>query len=153
MIRLSKRILFSIKAVLDIACHCGESSSVRSIDITEREGIPTRYLEPVLQQMVREGILVGIRGPAGGYRLARAPTEIRIGDIVRIAAGLETGEGSMVNSSDRALGSQVVHLMWTDLENEMMRRLDGISIEELRSRARRPRTKAPTAEKRARRLS
>jgi len=59
MIRLSKRILFSIKAVLDIACHGGESSSVRSIDITEREGIPTRYLEPVLQQMVREGILVG----------------------------------------------------------------------------------------------
>ena len=61
MIRLSKRILFSIKAVLDIACHGGESSSVRSIDITEREGIPTRYLEPVLQQMVREGTPLPIK--------------------------------------------------------------------------------------------
>ena len=152
MIRLTKRILFSIKAVLDIACHGGESP-VRSIDITQREGIPTRYLEPVLQQLVREGLLVGIRGPAGGYRLARAPEKIRLGDIVRVVGRLETGEESMDNSSGRASGSQVVHLMWMDLENEMMRRLDAISIEELCARAKRARAKAPTAEKRARRVS
>src|SRR6267378_1934587 len=83
MIRLSKRILFSIEAVLDIARHQGEAP-VRSIDITKREGIPARYLEPVLQQLVRQKILVGIRGPAGGYRLARATENIALGDIVRV---------------------------------------------------------------------
>ena len=67
MIRLTKKLLFAIEAVLDIAYN-GSAAPVRSAEITEREGIPRRYLEPVLQELVREGILVGIRGPSGGYR-------------------------------------------------------------------------------------
>src|SRR5437764_7907145 len=84
MIRLSKRLLYSIEAVLDIACHEG-SAPVRSVDITRREGIPARYLEPVLQELVRDNILIGIRGPAGGYRLARPAEESSVADIVRLA--------------------------------------------------------------------
>src|SRR5207244_510782 len=71
MIRLTKKLLFAIEAVLDIAYNGDPKNPVRSVEITEREGIPRRYLEPVLQELVREGILVGIRGPSGGYRLAR----------------------------------------------------------------------------------
>src|SRR5947209_19928540 len=80
MIRLSKKLLFAIEAVLDIAYN-GAGAPVRSSEITEREGIPRRYLEPVLQELVREGVLVGIRGPSGGYRLARERRRISIGDI------------------------------------------------------------------------
>ena len=65
MIRLTKRLLFAIEAVLDIAYN-GGTAPVRSAEITERERIPRRYLEPVLQELVRDGILVGIRGPSGG---------------------------------------------------------------------------------------
>ena len=70
MIRLTKRLLFAIEAVLDIAYN-GGAAPVRSAEITERERIPRRYLEPVLQELVRDGLLIGIRGPSGGYRLAR----------------------------------------------------------------------------------
>src|SRR5262249_58637638 len=70
MIRLTKKLLFAIEAVLDIAYNGGQVP-VRSSEITEREGIPRRYLEPVLQELVRHKILLGIRGPSGGYRLAR----------------------------------------------------------------------------------
>src|SRR5260370_1292931 len=76
MIRLTKKLLFAIEAVLDIAYN-GGAVPVRSVEITEREGIPRRYLEPVLQELVREGILRGIRGPSGGYRPARGRRRLR----------------------------------------------------------------------------
>jgi Rrf2 family protein len=133
MIRLSKRLLYSIEAVLDIACHEGPAP-VRSVDITQREGIPARYLEPVLQELVHENILIGIRGPAGGYRLARPPEQISIGDIVRIVQRTETGEDPMADPAESVLGLEVVRPLWTELRDEVMRRLEAISIAELRRR-------------------
>ena len=91
MIRLTKKLLFAIEAVLDIAYNGGQAP-VRSSEITERQGIPRRYLEPVLQELVRHKILLGIRGPSGGYRLARERRRISLGDIVRTLRGLETAE-------------------------------------------------------------
>src|SRR5260370_7679159 len=82
MIRLTKKLLYAIEAVLDIAYN-GGAAPVRSVEITEREGIPRRYLEPVLQELVRERILVGIRGPSGGYRLAPEPPPLTPGHILR----------------------------------------------------------------------
>ncbi|MCK6450787.1 MAG: Rrf2 family transcriptional regulator, partial [Alphaproteobacteria bacterium] len=81
MLRLPRRVTFAIEAVLDVAYNAGETP-VRSGEITERQGIPARYLEPVLQQLVRAGILVGVRGPRGGYRLGRDRRRITVGDIV-----------------------------------------------------------------------
>src|SRR5258705_7412373 len=69
MIRLTKKLLFAIEAVLDIAYN-GGAAPVRSSEITERQGIPRRYLEPGLQEFVRHKILLGIRGPSGGHPLA-----------------------------------------------------------------------------------
>ena len=54
MVRLTKKLLFAIEAVLDIAYN-GGAVPVRSAEITERQGIPRRYLEPVLQELVRTG--------------------------------------------------------------------------------------------------
>src|SRR5437868_3948995 len=71
MIRLSKRLLYTIDAALDVALH-EDAGPVRSSEITDREEIAARYLEPVLQQLVREKILIGSTGPTGGYQLGRA---------------------------------------------------------------------------------
>ena len=68
MLRLSKKMLFAIEAVIDIAYYA-DGETVQSRQITERQGIPKRYLEQTLQHMVRADILVGVRGPRGGYRL------------------------------------------------------------------------------------
>ena len=51
LIRLTKKLLFAVEAVFDVA-HNGREAPVRSADITERERIPQRYLEPVLQELV-----------------------------------------------------------------------------------------------------
>ena len=60
MLRLSKKMWFTIEAVVDIAFHAG-GQPVQSNQITRRQGIPKRYLEQALQQLVRAGILAGIR--------------------------------------------------------------------------------------------
>jgi Rrf2 family iron-sulfur cluster assembly transcriptional regulator len=131
MIRLSKRLLYTIEAVLDVACHEG-AAPVRSVDITQREGIPARYLEPVLQQLVREKILTGIRGPAGGYRLARPAEQISVGDIVRIVEALEAAEDPMADPAGSVLGLEVVRPLWAELRDDVMRRLDATSVAVLR---------------------
>ena len=136
MIRLTKKLLFAIEAVLDIAYN-GAGQPVRSAEITEREGIPRRYLEPVLQELVRDGILVGIRGPSGGYRLGRERRRITIGDIVRTVRQLETGEDPISEPAGSELGHRVVRPLWSELEDETMRRLDAITFDELCSRAHR----------------
>ena len=58
MLRLSIKLLYAIEAVVDIAYHSG-AEPVRSSEISEREGIPRRYLEQVLQHLVHHGILAG----------------------------------------------------------------------------------------------
>ncbi len=136
MIRLTKKLLFAIEAVLDIAYN-GGLVPVRSSEITKRQGIPRRYLEPVLQQLVRDGILIGIRGPGGGYRLARERRRIRLGDIVRTVRGLETAEDPISDPAGSELGHKVLRPLWLDLHEEAMGRLDALTLDDLCLRARR----------------
>ncbi len=136
MIRLTKKLLFAIEAVLDIAYN-GGTMPVRSAEITERQGIQRRYLEPVLQELVRSKILIGIRGPSGGYRLARERRRVSLGDIVRTVRGLATGEDPITDPAGSALGHDVVRPLWLELEEETMRRLDALTLEDLCSRAQR----------------
>ncbi|MFN0265321.1 RrF2 family transcriptional regulator [Tepidamorphus sp. 3E244] len=92
MLYLSRKSVLAIEAVVDIAHH-SRFGPVPSCDFAERMGISRRHLEPVLQAMVREGILKSIRGPRGGYVLARERRRITIGNIVRAANSIrESGK-------------------------------------------------------------
>src|SRR5579875_1179132 len=134
MLRLSKKMLFAIEAVLDIAYNAA-TSPVQSSDITQRQGIPRRYLEQVLQHLVRNGILTGTRGPRGGYRLARERRRISIGEIVRVIRQLETAEDPITDPAGAELGRKVVRPLWQELQENCMKQLDATTIEELCLRA------------------
>lgn len=136
MLRLSKKLLFAIEAVVDIAYNAG-AVPVQSTEITGRQGIPRRYLEPVLQQLVRAGILTGVRGPRGGYRLARERRRITLGEIVRVVQAMEHGEDPVAQDTGPELGVKVVRPLWHELRDELMARLDALTIEELCLRAHR----------------
>lgn len=135
MLRLPRRTLYAIEAVLDVAYNAGEFP-VRSGEITERQGIPPRYLEPVLQQLVRAGILVGVRGPRGGYRLGRDRRRISVGDIVRVASGMEDEDEKTNGASGSALGRAVVRPLMEALETDAMTRLDATTLDDLCVKAR-----------------
>jgi Rrf2 family iron-sulfur cluster assembly transcriptional regulator len=136
MLRLSKKLLFAIEAVLDIAYNAG-AAPVQSGEITRRQGIPRRYLEQVMQQLVRAGVLAGVRGPRGGYRLARERRRITLGEIVRVVRSLDGGDDPLEEDSGAELGRKVVRPLWLELQDELMTRLDLITIEDLCLRAHR----------------
>jgi len=79
--KVPKRMIYAIEAVLDIALNSGPEP-VRNESIAKRQGIPKRYLEQTLQNLVKNKILVASRGPKGGYRLAKERRKIKISDII-----------------------------------------------------------------------
>ncbi len=134
MLRISKKLMFAIEAVLDIAYNAG-AEPVQSGEITRRQGIPKRYLEQVLQQLVRDGVLAGVRGPKGGYRLAKERRRITVAEIVRVVRALEQATDPIEEEVGAELGRQVVRPLWAELQDEVMARLEQTSIEDLCVRA------------------
>ena len=130
MLRLSKKMLFAIEAVVDIAYHSG-GQPVQSGDITRRQGIPRRYLEQVLQRLVRAKILSGVRGPRGGYNLARERRRITVGEIIRIVREMEVSGDPLTDETGSDLAVKVIRPIWLDLQSEVMSRLDGLTIDDL----------------------
>ena len=130
MLKLSKKLLFAIEAVLDIAYNSG-SQPVQSREITQRQGIPRRYLEQVLQQLVRANVLTGVRGPRGGYLLARERRRITVGEITRVVAALDPGEPLTETESASELGRLVVRPLWTEVQERMMEELEKTTIEDV----------------------
>ncbi len=130
MLRAPKKVALAVEAVVDIAYH-GGPDPVQSQEIARRLGLPRRYLEQVMQQLVRAGILRGVRGPRGGYRLARERRRITVGDVIRAL----TREEARSLASRSPLGERVMAPLWKEVEERMMARLDELSVEELCRRA------------------
>jgi Rrf2 family transcriptional regulator, iron-sulfur cluster assembly transcription factor len=134
MLKLSRKTLLALEAVIDIAFNA-RPEPVQAKEITARQGVPQRYLEQVMQQLVRAGILKGVRGPRGGYRLAKERRRISVGDIVRAAelAEDENGEDATPRSE---LGLRIVSPFIQTLQDEVMARLEAITVEDLCQQAR-----------------
>ena len=130
MPRITKKMLYAIEAVLDIAYHAG-AEPVQSREITRRQEIPQRYLEQALQHLVRDNILIGVRGPRGGYRLAKERRRITVGDIVRSVRRMETGEDPLLTETGSDLGQKVVRPLWTSIQDDIMAKLDATSVDQL----------------------
>src|SRR6266699_6758810 len=85
---LPRKGILAIAAGIDIALNArGRPVAAKSLAI--RHSLPPRHLEPVLQALVRHGILQGVRGPRGGYELARERRRITADDILRAAGTIE----------------------------------------------------------------
>jgi len=135
MLKLSRKTLLALEAVIDIAFNA-RPEPVQAKEITARQGVPQRYLEQVMQQLVRAGILKGVRGPRGGYRLAKERRRISVGDVVRVAESVENQEEEDDATPRSELGARIVTPLIKSLQEELMERLDAITIEDLCQRAR-----------------
>lgn len=134
MLRLTRKTMLALEAVLDVAYNA-RPDPVQSKDITARQGIPQRYLEQVMQQLVHHGILKGVRGPKGGYTLARERRRITVGDVVRVVDQLDE-DADREPVSQAELGEKVVAPLWAETRDAVLRRLDEVTMEDLCRRAR-----------------
>ncbi len=125
---LPRKGILAIAAVIDIAVHArGRPVAAKALAIRHR--LPPRHLEPVLQALVRHGILKGVRGPRGGYELAREQRRISADDILRAAVTADDEENEPLNGS--ALLGHVVLPALAQAEQAFSSALAGISVEDL----------------------
>lgn len=136
MLKFSKKLLYAIEAVVDIAYNSG-GEPVQIRDVTNRQGVPQRYLEQVMQRLVKAGILKGIRGPRGGYLLAKERSKICVGDVARVVMTMGgTGKPkNLPNMTSGPIGKQVIQPLWSEFQSEILIMMDKITVEELTSRA------------------
>jgi Rrf2 family protein len=132
MLHLPKKMLYALEAVVDIAFNA-RPDPVQSKEITQRQGIPQRYLEQVMQQLVHTGILKGVRGPRGGYRLARERRRITAGDVIRAISAADMDDDVQIFSSE--IGQLVVGPLWLEAQASMLAQLDSVTLEDLCRRA------------------
>jgi Rrf2 family protein len=130
---LPRKGLLAIAAVIDVALHA-RGQPVAAKALANRHRLPPRHLEPVLQALVRQGVLKGVRGPRGGYDLAREPNSITAHDILRAIGTMEeTGNGAAARSP---LLAHVVVPALTQAETVFSGALGHINIEDLVAAAR-----------------
>jgi Rrf2 family transcriptional regulator, iron-sulfur cluster assembly transcription factor len=133
MILLSRRSMLGIAAVVDIAMHARPGPVAAKL-LAARHHLPPRHLETLLQALVRSGILKGVRGPRGGYELAKERRKITAGDVVRAAMAAQLEDDDFVEPESRlvdvVVGPAVKAAGATFLAN-----LDTHSIEDLCQKA------------------
>ena len=125
---LPRKGILAIAAVIDIALHA-RGRPVAAKALATRHRLPPRHLEPVLQALVRHGILKGIRGPRGGYELAREQHRITADEILRAAGTVDDIDAKPINGSN--LLDQVVIPALSEAEQAFAAALSRINIEEL----------------------
>jgi Rrf2 family protein len=129
---VSRKGILAIAAVIDVAVNA-RARPVSAKVLAARHKLPARHLEPVLQALVRDGILKGMRGPHGGYTLARERRRISAEDILRAAASIEdAGEPPL---SATALIEEVVRPALEQAQRSYATALARINVEDMAKRA------------------
>ena len=124
---LPRKGLLAIAAVVDVALNASERP-VSARKLAARHNLPPRHLEPVLQALVHEGIFHGIRGPRGGYELAREGRCISVADILRVASDMDDSEGG---PQDSRVLDEIVLPALAEAERTFTAALARLSIEDL----------------------
>lgn len=127
--KLTTRGHYSVKALLDLSLHQGKGPiSVKAI--ARRQDIPAPYLEKLLIELRRGGIVQSVRGAQGGYQLARLPSEISLGQILRaVGETIEPLPRYAVDTDQ--VEDWVTFSIWRRLHHKLQEALESISLEDL----------------------
>jgi Rrf2 family transcriptional regulator, iron-sulfur cluster assembly transcription factor len=136
--RLTTKSRYGLRAMFDIAYHCG-TAPAQIQDISRRQEISPRYLEQIFQNLKRAGILKSKRGPQGGYFLARTPDKITVLEILNATEQdvllVECG-GTTVKKTKRITecpfeGNCVTQTVWEDASTLLNNLFAGITLQNL----------------------
>jgi Rrf2 family transcriptional regulator, iron-sulfur cluster assembly transcription factor len=126
---LSRRSVLAIASVVDVALHCRKAPVAAKV-LAERHKLPARHLETLLQGLVHAKLIKGVRGPRGGYELARERRRITVGEIVRVAMSLSTADPEDLGSHSVLL-ARVIDPPVRRAGETFLSNLDSITVEQL----------------------
>jgi Rrf2 family cysteine metabolism transcriptional repressor len=121
--KITARTGYASLAILDLGINAS-NRQVQAKEISERRGIPLKFLEQILIQLRNAGLVQSVRGAFGGYLLARSPEEISLRDVV------EAVEGEL-NLFDKSLTDELLISVWSEVEEAFVGKLESISIQNL----------------------
>lgn len=129
--KLSTRGRYASRAVLDIALE-NNDGPVSLHAVAKRQNISERYLENIMRILASRGLVTSVRGKHGGFRLAKSPKEILLGDIVQAVEGSLSPVECLDAPSkcDRSL-TCVTHDVWDKLKKSILDILNSISLQDL----------------------
>ena len=128
--RLTTKGRFAVTAMLDLALQ-NTDKPVTLADISERQGISLSYLEQLFSRLRRNGLVKSVRGPGGGYRIAKNQAEITISEIITAVDELidATQCGGQENCHDER--RCMTHDLWASLNDKILEYLSGVSLADL----------------------
>lgn len=131
--RLTTKGRYAVTAMLDLAFH-SQIKPVTLTDIAARQTISLSYLEQLFARLRRAGMVKGVRGPGGGYKLCRKTSDINIADI--IAAVNEPLDSTKCGGEANCQKDQacLTHDLWMGLSEQIREYLKGISLADLLER-------------------
>ena len=144
MIKVSTRGRYALRALIDMALHGDEAPILRQ-DIAERQAISADYVAQLFRKLHQAGVVEGVKGPGGGYRLARPPAQITAGDVVRAVEGPVAVVHCALSEEDAEADEEpacervdycVARRLWTRLSDVMTEFLDSVTLEALCEEAR-----------------
>jgi Rrf2 family iron-sulfur cluster assembly transcriptional regulator len=123
--KISRKARFAVSAMIRLALR-GDNGTKTLSDLSADQGISLSYLEQLFAQLRREGIVIGVRGPGGGYRLAKPIEEIDVASIIT-AVDDQAYVPAAANSADEG-EIRATDLMWDDLSAQLYEYLGTVSL-------------------------
>ena len=128
--RLTTKGRFAVTAMIDLAMN-NQAGPVTLADISERQKISLSYLEQLFGKLRRNALVSSVRGPGGGYNLAKKETEVSVADI--ITAVDEPIDATQCGGKENCRDEQkcLTHDLWTDLNRHIFDYLREVKLAEL----------------------
>ena len=129
--RLTSKGRYAVMAMADLALHGGDERAVPLQEVARRQEISLSYLEQLFARMRRAGLVSGVRGPGGGYRLARSSNVITVAEIIAAVnepiKATRCEEGSMKSCIGRS-GRCIAHGLWAEMGERIQGFLASVSL-------------------------
>jgi Rrf2 family transcriptional regulator, iron-sulfur cluster assembly transcription factor len=129
-VRLTTKGRYAVTAMLDLAIHHGKGP-IALADIAQRQGISLSYLEQLFSRLRKQSLVASVRGPGGGYNLARRASEIHIAEVISaVDENVDTTRCAGAHNCQDS-GPCLTHDLWQDLSVRIYEYLDRISLQDL----------------------
>lgn len=132
--RLTSKGRYAVMALADLAQNGGRQRAVPLQDIAQRQGISLSYLEQLFARMRQAGLVGGVRGPGGGYKLARPSRDIRVSEVIAAVnepiKATRCVDGSLKSCMGQD-GRCIAHDLWDELGRQIFVFLSTVSLEDV----------------------
>ena len=131
--KLSTKARHAITAMMDLALN-DKIRPVTLAEISQSQGISLSYLEQLFAKLRKSGLVIGVRGPGGGYKLSRVPSEISVAQIISSIDEYHPNATQQVSTEPSLEKKYVTHVLWDELSEKIYNFLNGITLAEFANR-------------------